>query len=192
MDVRILDMGPFRVQHYPGKGEVDLPVPSAILDKSRADTLFLLPSYIEGNQVWYPDGPLVRRLRDRGVEADFPYASGDRAEIIQFSVEQVVGIALYVADALGELGIQELAKVLWWRVSNVLSRQPDTKVVVAVDRAELRTAEGDHLRLDRRRLEMTGQITESEIESALRIFLASPSEPGGQDEVATGESSELT
>lgn len=141
--------------------------------------VLVLPRTVNGDRGVYRDADLttVKTLRARGVPIDFLHPAARRTFQSEYSAEVVVFLLIFVASAVGEQAVQDLARYLWNSIRNAAASgaaSPQPQLTVEISKY---VEDGDHRELEG--LRISGQDPDQVIEAfkhALRQGLPSDGE----------------
>lgn len=122
------------------------------------------PARSTGDQGVYRDADLtaVKMLRHRGVPIDFLHPAARRTFQSEYSAEIVVFLLIFVASALGEQVVQDLARYLWNCIRNAAAPGAASPPQLTVEISKY-VEDGDHRELEG--LRISGQDPEQVVEA---------------------------
>lgn len=94
-----------------------------LAERDDVGSVLVLPRTVDGDLGVYRETDLVavKTLRHQGVPVDFLHPAHRRTFQSEYSAELVMFLAVFVAEALAEQAIQDLAKHLWNMVRRATS-----------------------------------------------------------------------
>lgn len=141
--------------------------------------VLVLPRTIEGDRGVYRESDLtsVKTLRHQGVPIDFLHPAPRRTFQSEYSAEIVLVLMIFIAKALGEQAIQDLARHLWKSIHDATTLGANSPPQLTVEISKF-VANGDRRELEGVRISGhdADQVVKA-VEQALRMEL-----PPGEDD----------
>lgn len=133
--------------------------------------LLIMPMEVRDGRGVYRDAdlPAVKALRAAGVNADWPHPAPARTYRSEFAAEPVTVIAMFIAQALGEHSVAEIARYVQMRALEALGRrQPGAVSPTVTFNLDRLVKNGDRLEVEG--LRITGSDSK-QIAKAVRSVL---------------------
>ena len=150
-----------------------------LAERGDSAPVLVLPRTVDGDEGVYRETDLtaVKTLRHQGVPIDFLHPATRRTFQGEYSAELVVFLMIFVAEALGEQAIQDLARYLWNSIRNGVSPSATAPPQLEVEISKF-VADGDRRELEGVRI--SGQDAEQVIEAVKQVLR--PELPPGEDD----------
>jgi hypothetical protein len=147
----------------------DMHLAQLLADRGDPAQILVLPRAVYGDRAVYRDADLtmVKTLRSQGVPIDFLHPATRRTFQSEYSAELVVFFLIFVAEALGEQAVQEMARYLWHSIRNASASgdAPPPQLTV-----EIRQYVEDGDRRELRGLRISGQDSEQVVSAVTRAL----------------------
>jgi hypothetical protein len=149
-----------------------------LLDGAHDAELLILPVEVRDGRGVYRDAdlPAVKTLRAAGVNVDWAHPSSERTFKTEYGADLPAAIGLFIAQALGEHSVVEIARHLQMRAREVLGyRSPGSESPTFTFNLDRLVRDGDRLEVEG--LRITGSDSRR-LGEAVRSVLRGDPPPG--------------